>query len=217
MQGPYPHWSPDSESGGPIHFTLRPPNTSAHVYNPESTSDPGELLVALPKVPIAAHMEAVAQLVTNECIQLINELLQQNAAKIDMFHTRLQTHKATNDSSNDPRALKTMFSSAWNDQTELSFLTDSVSWIDALLSPFRTNILAEDLNDLRPRLQATVRDLQAARNPLRASTEQPLNEEEKAVVRQFSDYVVNTQASSIRRKQLLESTSIDVATFEDLL
>ncbi|XPS73152.1 hypothetical protein M3J09_005304 [Ascochyta lentis] len=149
------------------------------------------------QTPTAAHLEAVSKLTPNECITLINDFLEQNRSRFDVFRTSTKN-----------------FSPAWDSRIELDFLTDAVLWLDALLLPFREDIFAEDTNFLKPHLEQAAHEWHAIRDPL---SEEPVSGVEKFRITQISNRIAEIQASNQSRTELLESTNIDVAIIQDLL
>ncbi|KAH6629255.1 hypothetical protein C7974DRAFT_453885 [Boeremia exigua] len=168
-----------------------------------STTDPEEPSDKPLKLPTELHLAAASQLAPTECMRLLNEFLQQNADRLDVFRARLQPYRTRDTSSDDLKIIETIFSYAWDSQRELDFLTRAVLWIDALLSPFRADILFEDLYVLKSRLQDAVGELES--NGKAVVTERLFNR------------IANIQGSNLTRKFLLEHTNINVARFEDLL
>lgn len=168
-----------------------------------------------PRVPTAIHYQAAAQLSPNERIVLINEFLQQNSARINDFRARRRVYPTSLGPGSG--GVETTFSPAWDDHMELIFLTDAVIWLDTLLAPFRTAILAEDSSSLKPRIEQAVRDFEATEIPSRARTEEPLGIADRSIAQQFSECVAKIQTSNSTRTQLLEHINIDVSIFENLL
>lgn len=151
----------------------------------------------------------------NERIVQINKFLQQNSARINDFRARRRVYPTSLEP--DSGAVETTFSPAWDNQVELSFLTDAVVWLDTLLASFRTAILAEDSSSLKPRIEQAVRDFEATGISSRARTEEPLDVADRPIAQQFSECVAKIQTSNSTRTQLLEHINIDVSTFENLL
>jgi hypothetical protein len=174
---------------------------AAEVNEAPSTPIMATTLAAAPVAPTSTHLAAVATLSPDELINLINEFLQQNADRLDAFRTR-----------------ETVENPVWQTRRELQFLTDAVLWLDALLSPFRTGIVNEDLRVLHPRLDEASRDLDIA---MRAHTGRRAGKEiegtEMRVPRELYDRIIEIQRSNFARNVLLGRTVFDTELFGNLL
>ncbi|KZM21375.1 uncharacterized protein EKO05_0010668 [Ascochyta rabiei] len=208
----YADWEQVPSPAAAGHYILRRP--SVPNYDPYSTSDLEEPLDAPPKIPTTIHLKAVAQLIPRDCTKMIIDFLKQNSSRIDVFRTRREMYSGN--TSGGTRSIVTNFSPAWDSRVELGFLTDAMLWLDALLLPFRDEILAEDNEYLKPRLEHAVRIWHAIKDP---SSKDPdlLNEEEEIQIEMISNCIAEIQSSNQRRTELLESTNIDVGIIENLL
>lgn len=168
-----------------------------------------------PRVPTAKHHQAIAQIAPRERLAPISEFLRQNSARIDDFRARRQVSLATPEL--DSKGTETTFCRAWDSQAELLFLTDAVLWLDVLLEPFRLQILIEDANRLKPRIEQAVRDFESTGIPSRVCTKQPLSVADRETAQQFSDSIARIQASNLTRTEFLERINIDISMFENLL
>lgn len=211
----YSDWIRESIPGTSHSFTLRKPTPPD--YDPDSTSNLEEPLDSPPQAssqtPTANHLNAVARLPPSGRLNLINEFLDHNAARIDTFRTRQQTPPVTFLSKS--KANETASCEMWNSPAEIDILTDAMLWLDALLSNFRTDILTDDTDNLKPLLEQATRVSQQMRNPRTIS--EGLDISERMNAETISNYIAKVQASNYQRRQLLKNTNIDVEAIQDLL
>jgi hypothetical protein len=171
-------------------------------------------------VPTALHYRAIKQLNTAELVGLINEFLQQNAARFDAFLARRQAYVPTTfvpKRAKPGSPIKTTFSHTWDSQVELDLLTQAISWLDKLLAPFRTAILKEDQDSLKPRIEQAVREFEATGVPSRLRTGEQWSIADRVLAQHFTDSMTGIRSTNSVRKQLFEYISIDVLTFDNLL
>lgn len=211
VQGLDTDWNETSGGSEPNHSSLQRPRRSHHLDSSSSLRDQA------PETPTEAHLAAAARLAPNELLQLLNDFLEYNNGRLKTFCTRRLHYQEEKYPNSNPTAIEDIFNSVWDDQHELDLLTDAVLWIDALLSPFRAKIFAEDRNQLRPRIESIVRQSKATKIPSRSGLESKLHPEERINVDRYAKQIADVQASNTHRKYLLEHTNIDVATFENLL
>ncbi|KAJ4992455.1 hypothetical protein SVAN01_02164 [Stagonosporopsis vannaccii] len=193
LQGRYPKWIRVSgpEPG-------QPP-----VYHQSSALELEEPSNARPVILNDIHLAAAARLAPDERLQLLNKFLNRNAVRLGTFYARMQPYQVKDASCHHQRVMETSFSASWDDENELELLTDAVLWVDALLSAFRADILAEDISNLQPRLIET--------------TESALSDKERALIDRYHKQIIDVQTSNSYRNQLLHQINIDVAIFESLL
>jgi hypothetical protein len=169
------------------------------------------------RVPTTTHYHAIKHIASAELIAPISEFLQQNSARTDDFLARRQVYQVETTLDTKHKPIRTVFSPAWDNREELNFLTHAIVWLDELLATFRAAIVEEDLTNLKPYIEQTVREFEATGILSRACTEQSLSIKDREIAQQFTDDIVKIQNSNSVRRQLLEHINIDVPTFENLL
>lgn len=171
-------------------------------------------------MPTTIHHRAIERFVASERIAPINEFLRQNSAQFEDFLAREQAYIPTTFTLKRAKpgsTIKTTFSHAWDSQIELNLLTHAILWLDNLLAPFRMAIVQEDLNELKPSIEQSVREFEATEVSSKIRKGEPLSIADQKIVRRFSDSIHRIQSSNSLRRQLLERININVSTFENLL
>lgn len=192
-------------------------NREPTLLGTDSTSNPEPPSRTAVPVPNTAHLATVANLSEGERVALMQRFLRANAARFETFRVNKQPKNDTDSSSSATKTAKFVNSNIWNNINELGALTDAILWLDKLLSAFRTEVLADDVNILKPRLEECVKQLQLIDHQKVPGARKQLGAAEMRTVREFSDEIAAVQRWNEKRKRLLEMIEIDVTLFADLL
>ncbi|KAF2995317.1 hypothetical protein E8E13_000188 [Curvularia kusanoi] len=169
------------------------------------------------EVPSKEHLAGVVYLNDDERIHLFNQFLEKNAERIAAFRARREKFEIDNPCTGKHQAIEIEYSSLWDHETELGLLTDAVLWLDALLSSFRTEIIEEDMAELKPRLEKLFTAIDQRMLPKLAGKGKQKVHPETEFRNDLYECMTEVSNSNSRRKQILKRTDIDVELFENLL